>query len=386
MDFASRGAENGSELETGGGEEAGVTRTERIPAIALAITLLSGTLLGGTLLGRAALRGGDPPEIPTDTLAETIPIDRVPLGLDEPPPPPENSPLTEERAALGRRLFFDPRLSRDSTVACASCHRPDHGFATSDPVAVGIEGRRGTRNAPSLLNRAWGEQQFWDGRAATLEAQALEPITNPLEFDHTVEGVLERLRDDPSYVTSFRAAFGGDANESPVISENLARALASFVRTLRGGESPLDRFQAAENYDALSDEARQGLWIFESRGKCWRCHSGPNLTDEKFHNTGIAHLQAEPDQGRSGVTQDRADRNKFKTPSLRGVARTPPYMHDGSLATLRDVVLYYSRGGNLAAPGLAPELDPLDLTEREVGFLVALLEVMSSAPPNVDRD
>ncbi|HUY32833.1 MAG TPA: cytochrome c peroxidase [Pirellulales bacterium] len=309
------------------------------------------------------------PPLPKDTLPAELPLDAVPLGLARDRPSPDDNRLTTERVRLGRKLFFDPVLSADGTVACASCHDPAHGFAHDSPRAVGIQGKVGTRNAPSLLNRAYGASFFWDGRAGTLEAQSLEPIVNPVELGSQLSDVLARLRADAQYRDAFDVAY-----EEGVTADNLGRALAAFERVLLSGDSPVDRFQAGDAA-ALTDVQRQGLWVFESRGRCWRCHHGPNYTDEALHNTGIAALQTDPDPGRHAVTRDEADRGRFKTPSLRGVARSGPYMHDGSFATLDDVVAFYNRGGG-KNPRLDPAITPLDLTPREVESLVEFLKAL----------
>ena len=325
------------------------------------------------LLGFAAGDGAEPkpPPLPKDTLPEKLPLDAVPLGLGKGHPAPKDNPLTEPRVRLGRQLFFDPILSADRTVACASCHDPAHGFASAEPVAVGVGGKRGTRNAPSLFNRAYGAAQFWDGREATLEAQALRPIDNPLELGASVKEVLQRLQEDKGYRAKFEEAFSDG-----VTADNLARALAGFQRTLLLGNSPVDRFRAGE-VAALNEAARQGLWLFESRGRCWRCHSGPNFTDEKFHNTGVGW--GKDDLGRFAVTGKDEDRGRFKTPTLRGVAATPPYMHDGSQTTLEEVVEFYSRGGG-KNPHLDPDMTPLNLTKEDVANLAAFLRALSGTP------
>lgn len=287
-------------------------------------------------------------------------------------------PLFAERVALGRRLFFDSVLSKDRSVSCASCHRPENGFASPDTLAIGISGRVGKRNSPTLLNRAFGTSFFWDGRAKTLEEQVLLPITTDNEFDFSVAGVLERLAGDESYFHAFRHAFEPSKNSEipPVTAENLAAALAAFVRTLHHGDTPVDRFQAG-TYSALSASARRGLWVFESRGGCWACHSGPNFSDEKFHNTGVGYGEPTRDLGRFDATKKPVDRHRFKTPTLRGLKHTAPYMHNGSQATLEDVVLFYDRGGARFDSGRSSLIRPLHLTDQDVDDLVAFLEALS---------
>ncbi len=291
----------------------------------------------------------------------------APLGL---PPFPPGWAGDGERVGLGRRLFFDPILSVDRSIACSSCHDPSHGFADDEAVSTGVGGQETERNAPSLLNRAWGESFLWDGRFDALEDQVLQPIANEREMALPLDDAVERLGDDAEYRVAFERSFGG-----PPSTERLAAALATFVRTLVLGDSPVDRFRAGR-FAALDAEERLGLWFFESRGKCWQCHSGPLFSDESFHNTGVAFDRTAADEGRFRVTGDDADRGRFKTPSLRGVARTAPYMHDGSLRTLEEVVEFYRRGGN-ANPRLDARMAPIDMSDRDARNLVRFLEALS---------
>ena len=315
------------------------------------------------------------PVLPKDNLVDDLLIETPPRGIERLPKSPPDNPMSREKVALGRRLFFDPILSRDRSVACASCHQPDHGFASPDAKAVGIEGKVGKRNAPSILNRSFGKHFFWDGRVESLEQQALNPISNPDELGGDVDLVLQALRGDESYVEQFKSAFP-ETSGSPVSADNLARAIASFERTLVTGNAAVDRFRAAD-YEALTRKARQGMWIFESRGGCWQCHSGPNLTDEAFHNTGVSFGTPNRDTGRFEFTEQEQDKFKFKTPTLRNIEFTAPYMHDGSMKTLREVVEFYSRGGAPKDPGLDTRMKPLNLTEEEIEFLVEFLKSFS---------
>ena len=256
---------------------------------------------------------------------------------------------------LGRSLFFDPVLSDDGVISCATCHMPERAFAGETAVPSGVHGRSGRRNAPSILNRHETTIQFWDGRAGSLEEQALMPIENETEFGSTIEEVIERLKSDADYPRRFESSF-----EDGITPENIARAIASFERTLIADESPADRFMAGE-FTALSEPARRGKWIFESSGRCWRCHSGRHFSDEKFHNTGVGLSAEPPDLGRFEVTGVEADRGAFKTPALRNVALTAPYMHDGSMKTLREVIEFYRDGGRAN-----PNLDPLHGTRQSL--------------------
>ncbi len=280
--------------------------------------------------------------------------------------PPEN-PLTEAKVALGRELFSDPRLSRDRTVACATCHNPARAFTDGRAVSVGVFDRRGARSVPSLVNAGYGKSFFWDGRTTGLEEQVLRPIQDPNEMDMTLDEVVAWLRRDQRYTTLFQIAFERAPN-----GDDLARALASYVRTILSGDSPADRYLYGSG-DGLSDRARQGLRLFRGKAGCANCHFGHLFTDENFHNTGIAWSDGEwLDDGRFGVTGQETDRGRFKTPTLREIARTAPYMHDGSITTLEDVVEFYDRGGN-SNPYLDPQIRPLRLTEDEKLALLAFL-------------
>jgi len=338
-------------------------------------------VLASGCLGRAEMLRGAlaaPPArkslIPPDTLPGNLLTRRRPGGLKL--KARQKAPSAKERArvALGRRLFFDPILSRDRSLACASCHDPRHGFADPRPVSAGVGGARGLRNAPSLFNVALGRSFFWDGRARSLEEQVRFPIENPRELGETLDNVLSRLRGNATYRQAFAEAF-----EDGVTADNLARSVADFERTLLLGDSEVDRFRAGQA-DALTDAARQGLWLFESKGRCWRCHAGPNFTDERFHNTGVGALLSKPDPGRRGVTRRESDRGRFKTPTLRGVGRTAPYMHNGRIKTLREVVEFYNRGGG-KGPQLDPLMRPLELDKQEIGFLVEFLKALDGQWP-----
>lgn len=304
-----------------------------------------------------------------------------PLGLDRYVPTPVDNPMTAEKVALGRLLFSDPRLSRDGTVACVTCHAPERGFTDDEPVAIGVDGRRGTRNAPTLVNRAWGTHQFWDGRAASIEAQILATVQSRAEQDLPLPELEERVAAVEAYRERFTNTFADG-----VTATNIARALAAYVRTIRSGDSPFDRYQFGDRA-ALSEQQAQGATLFFGRANCWRCHAGPTLSDELFHNTGVAWRPAggftssaplaEPrDAGRFIVTDKPADLGAFKTPTLREVARTAPYMHDGSLATLEDVVDFYSDGGQ-PNPHLDRRIQRLGLTADEKAALVAFLRALS---------
>ena len=316
---------------------------------------------------------GVPVAVPSSAAAQTAsPVHgrEVPVGLDLYMPVPELNPLTTAKVALGRKLFFDSLLSRDRTRACASCHDPGQAFTDGRAVALGVDGREGTRSAPTLVNRGYGRSFFWDGRTSSLEEQVLQPIQHPKEMDITVGEVVVRLERDRAYSHLFQAAFGQDVNDG-----DLAKALASYVRTIVSGNTPIDRYLNGDR-QALTERQRQGLRLFRGKGSCIVCHVGPLFTDENFHNTGVAWRDGRLlDEGRFAVTGRETDHGVFKTPTLREVARTAPHMHDGSITTLEEVIEFYDRGGN-NNPYLDPVLRPLNLTAAEKGALLAFLHAL----------
>jgi cytochrome c peroxidase len=322
-------------------------------------------------------------------------------GLDLYRPVPDDNPLTPSRVDLGRRLFNERRLSRDGSKACVSCHNPRLAFTNGERFGKGVAGALGTRNVPALLNRAWGRSYFWDGRAATLEDQVLQPIVHPDELALSTAAIVALAR-SARYRDRFARAFGGSpsplvvfaSRRTPVIAgrsidpyaglsgedaatmHQVAYALAAYVRTIQAGDSPYDRYVAGDR-SALSETARRGLTVFRGKAGCTACHVGPTFSDEEFHNTGVAWRTGKlTDDGRAAVTKAQLHRGAFKTPTLREVARTAPYMHDGSFATLAEVVDFYDRGG-APNPSLDPQLRPLKLTSTEKQDLVAFLRSLS---------
>jgi cytochrome c peroxidase len=317
-----------------------------------------------------------------------------------PPEVPAGNPPTAAKVELGKKLYFDPRLSLDDTVACASCHDPRQGFADPRPVSIGVGGKSGVRNSPTVLNAAFLREQFWDGRSPTLEDQAKQPLVNPVEMampDHAaVEAKLRKLAEYPPL---FAAAFG----DEKITIDRVAQAIASFERTLLDLVAPIDRFLAGDA-KAISESAKRGWELYNGKARCNTCHGHigafPLFTDELYHNIGVAakavdfeglarQLEGHPEElaklshepginqlGRFIVTKERKDIGAFKTPQLRNIAKTAPYMHDGSEKTLRDVIEFYDRGGD-PNPWLDGGMRPLGLTEPEKADLVALLETFT---------
>ena len=297
----------------------------------------------------------------------------LPLGIGAAPPIPENNPMTAAKVELGKQLFFDPRLSSDGTVSCATCHNPVLGFTDGRPVSMGVAGQEGGRSAPTVINLAYAQLGvFWDGRAKDLEEQAVGPIANPIEMANTHRGAVATLNGIPGYQAQFEAIFG-----SPDITiDNVGRAIAAFERTIISGNSAWDRFMSGDQ-NALSESAQRGWTLFEDREKsnCTACHAGFNLTDNQYHNLGVGMDEENPDAGRYVVTQNEEDRGRFKTPTLRDILYTRPYMHDGRFWTLEEVVDFYDEGG-FENPTLDQEIKPLRLTDQEKADLVEFMKAL----------
>ena len=307
----------------------------------------------------------------------------APLGLPRAETPSDNQP-TVETVALGRKLFYETKLSADGTVACASCHDPASGFADPRRVSVGVGGKLGTRNAPTILNAAYSPVQFWDGRAKTLEEQAGGPIENPVEMNMPHDACVAKLGSNSTYVKLFEAAFG----PGPISMEMVGKAIASFERTLLSGNSPFDRYFFGGDLKAISPAAIRGLEVFNNakKGNCSVCHKigeqNAPFTDGKFHNIGVGiGTDGElTDLGRYEQTKDERDKGAFKTPTLRNIAQTGPYMHDGKQATLKEVVDFYV-GGGTSNQYLDKEIKELKLSGQERADLVAFMETLTGEMP-----
>lgn len=372
------------------------------------------------VLGTSELTSGIPGEGPLTVDEVQLWLDQpenheplevvLPLGLNSGKIPEgvlENNPLTRAKIELGRQLYFDPHLSADYSISCASCHHPESGYARPTRFGVGINAQEGGRNSPVSYNRILSTSQFWDGRAASLEDQAIGPIANPIEMGNTHEACVDCLKGIEIYRLQFDRIFGAEG----LTIENVGKALASFERVIVTNPTPFDFYEQLKPYaqftaedfeddpelkqeyetkkadaDAhpMSEAAIRGRDLFFSeRVNCAACHVGANLADEKYHNLGIGMDAETPDLGRYEVTKEEKDKGAFKTPTIRNVALTAPYMHDGSLNTLLEVVEHYNKGG-IPNPYLSDKIKKLNLTDQEKADLVAFMEAVAGDFPQVE--
>ena len=311
---------------------------------------------------------------------------KAPLGLPPVPIPPDNPP-TAETITLGRRLYYDPILSSDNTVSCATCHSPQYGFADPRPVSEGVGKQKGTRNSPPVTNAAYYQVQFWDGRAPSLEKQAEGPVQNPVEMANSLAVVEQRLNADPSYQAEFAQAWG----PRPITFEMVEKSIASFERTVVSGNSPFDRWKYGHDENAVSAAVKRGFLVFTSRkkGNCAACHTvgakDALFSDNQFHDVGVGYDMGQfTDVGLFAVTHNEADKGKFRTASLRNIAQTAPYMSDGSLKNLKEAIDFYIGAGN-SNPNLDKQIHALDfLSGQERSDLEAFLNSLSGEmPPNL---
>ena len=285
-------------------------------------------------------------------------------------PFPEENPFTEAKAKLGQTLYFDPRLSRSNMQSCASCHNPSFAWGDGLPKGVGDHMHELGRRSPTILNAAWSEVLMWDGRFETLEEQALGPIEADVEMNMPLDELIRKLNQIEGYAPLFAAAFDGDAE---ITSEKIAMAIATYERTVVSGEAPFDRWIKGQR-NAISAAAQRGFEVFNGKARCAACHSGWRFTDDSFHDIGLP----DDDIGRGaelpGIVKMQ---HAFKTPGLRNIDQRGPFMHDGSLATLQDVVEHYDRGG-VQRPSLSDDMRPLGLTAQQKRDLVAFMEALTS--------
>ncbi|MEW4562373.1 cytochrome c peroxidase [Bremerella sp. JC770] len=323
-------------------------------------------------------------------------------GLDE-------NPMTRAKIELGRQLYFDPRLSSDSTISCASCHHPDFGWAFESQFGIGVDGQEGGRNSPVSFNRILSGPQFWDGRAATLEEQAVGPIANPIEMANTHDVCVKTLSEIPGYKVQFEKVFGDGVN-----IDNVGKAIATFERAIVTGPAPYDYYEVVRSFEkqfpsdeleyleeddpelyakyadakknaaSMSESARRGREIFFSeKGNCTACHAGANFTDELYHNLGVGMAAETPDLGRYEVTKQEKDKGAFKTPTIRNITQTAPYMHDGSQKTLEEVVEWYTQGGH-PNPHLSDKMKKLNLTTQDKEDLVNFMKACTGEFPKIE--
>lgn len=324
----------------------------------------------------------------------------------------DKNPMTRAKIELGRQLYFDPRLSADNTISCASCHAAESGWTRDTQFGVGINGQTGNRNSPVSYNRILSDAQFWDGRAASLEEQATGPIANPIEMGNTHDACVQALKKVEGYRIEFESVFGSEG----ITIQNVGKAIASFERAIVTAPSPYDYYEVLANfqknfteedleelktdepetyakYEAakkaseahlMSESAIRGRALyFSERVGCATCHVGANLTDEKYHNIGVGMDKPEPDLGRYVVTKDEKDKGAFKTPTIRNVALTAPYMHDGSQKTLEEVVDWYAKGGH-PNPHLSDKIKKIDLNEQEKKDLVEFMKACTGEFPPIE--
>lgn len=288
-------------------------------------------------------------------------------------PVPEDNPMDEDVIELGEVLFFDPRLSGNDELSCASCHVPALGWSDGKPLFEGFEGVEGPRRTPTIINSAYYDELFWDGRAESLEEQALGPISSPIEMNMSLDELAGKLTEIEGYPEMFDETFGEE-----ITIDNIGKALAAFERTIVVEDTPFDQFLAGD-YDALSEEEIFGMELFANEAQCITCHNGPHLTDQQYHNVGLDS----DDEGRMEHTGDEEDDGAFRTAGLYGAAHHAPYMHDGSLETLEEVVDFYDRGGD-GHENTSPLITELNLSDDEKSALLAFLEVLAGENPSVE--
>lgn len=295
----------------------------------------------------------------------------VPLGDI---PVPEDNPMKPEVLKLGQTLFFDPRLSGNNEVSCQTCHDPGMGYGDNQPTFAKYTGGNGARNSPTVINAGYYTSNFWDGRAASLEEQALGPIENPNEMNQPLDELIKELSAIKGYQDLFQAAFNEEITE-----ENIAKALAAFQRQIVVKDTPYDKFLNGDT-NALTKQEISGLSLFTGKAFCVTCHNGPNLSDNNFYNIGINT----DDKGRQAVTEQERDLGRIRTPGLYGITHTAPYMRDGSLATLEEVIDYYDRGGDNHPNKsffMQQFMSPIDLTDQDKADLLAFLKTLGGEPP-----
>jgi len=334
----------------------------KLPATTLACT-------AALMISTGSVFANSPDPEPGEYMTPTI-DDMMNYSRPAEVPQPKDTPPTPERVELGKHLFFDPRLSGSNFISCSTCHNPALGWSDGQPTAIGHGMQVLGRATPTILNTAYQRFQFWDGRANSLEEQALGPIVAAGEMNQPMDELVDELKAIPGYVKMFNAAYPDDG----ISASSIARAIASFERTVVASESDFDRWLKGDE-NALSEEAAWGFVVFEGKGNCDVCHSGHNFTDDKFHNIG---LKGVTNPGRSAIDPKESLKGAFKTPTLRDIALTAPYMHNGAYKTLEEVVDHYDVGGFKNAGTISEDLkSDLGLTERDKKALVAFMKALT---------
>jgi len=328
--------------------------------------------------GWSGLRATADEQTPPLTKVGTHELGPQKLGPLPPVVHPPGNPTSSLKVHLGKELYFDPRLSADGSVSCATCHDPAFGWSDAGPTSKGIRGQFGGRRAPPVSNAAYSPLQFWDGRSPSLEDQAKGPIQNPIEMGNTHQAMIQTVSGIAGYEAEFREVFG----EGPITVDQVADAIAAYERTVVTTDSRFDRY-ARGDHDALTPQEKEGLEIFNGKGHCTSCHWGPYFSDGRFHNLGVpAQDPKNPDVGRFAVTNDPRDMGAFKTPTVRDAARRAPYLHDGSEKTIESLIEFYNKGGG-PDPNLDPLMVPLGLEAREIAALVAFIKSLDSLNPEI---
>jgi len=332
---------------------------------------LAGGLIAGAFVAMQALTIGAADAAPVTGVTDAL---KAKYARPASVPFPEENPYTKEKEDLGRQLFFDPRLSGSDYISCASCHNPAFSWGDGLPTGIGHAMTRLKRRTPTILNLAWGELMMWDGRFDSLEEQALGPMGSAAEMNQDLESIVTELQAIPGYRTNFNVAFPGEG----ITLESISKAIATFERTIVSGIAPFDRWIAGDE-DAIPDAAKRGFVVFNGKANCAACHSGWNFTDDGFHDIGIG----DDDVGRGKeVKSVEKMQYAFKTPTLRNIAQRAPYMHNGSLVTLREVVEHYIKGG-INRPSRSDEMRALDLTEQDRSDLVAFMMTLTGDDPAI---
>ncbi len=341
-----------------------------VPLRAITVLVVVSAFGGGDGLAQASPSGHAP--------HGTVTIDGVTVPDIGPLPAVVPVPSTNLNYAakieLGKQLYFDGRLSKNNAISCAFCHNPGTGFADSRQTSIGVGGGIGGRQSPTVYNSAFNHVQFWDGRARSLEEQAIGPIHNPVEMAETHEHVVAKLGKVKGYQQQFRAVFGTGIN-----LQSIAEAIAAYERTVLSTNSAFDKYMMGDQ-KAMDEAAARGLALFKGKARCILCHNGPNLTDNQFHNLGVPQVgPMKEDLGRYNVTRAEKDKGAFKTPTLRSITETSPYMHDGAFKSLEEVVEFMNEGGG-RNPNMSPLMKPLGLTPEEKADLLAFLRALTGEP------